>query len=110
MYRMKAHQNFITWLLTVPRGRIFLYICSKFVVSNKLGTNKPNLDHILRERGGRLTGREDKRCVESLLALVVNSKFRPLSHVLRDTFTWRHILGYILEEPEKQSDWLKQQH
>lgn len=66
---MKAREDFITWLLTVPRGRIFLCVSSKFGVNNKLRTNKPNLNHILQERGGRLTCREDKRCVESLLSL-----------------------------------------
>lgn len=79
---MKAHQDFITWLLTVPRERIFSYVFSKFGVNNKLRTNKSNLDYILQERGGRLTCREDKRCAVSFLAQVTNSVFRLVGHVL----------------------------
>lgn len=67
-------------------------------------TNQPNLDHIVQERGGRLTRREDKRCVESLLAQVTNSTFRLLGHVLKATFAGLHILNYVIKEPEKQSD------
>lgn len=63
VFQMKAQQYFITWFLTVLRGRIFLDVSSKFGVNNKLRINKPNLNHILQERGGRLTCREDKRCV-----------------------------------------------
>lgn len=55
MYWMKAHQNFITWLLTVPRGRIFLYISSKFRVNNKLRiTNKTPTTFCKREEVDRL--------------------------------------------------------
>lgn len=102
VYQMKAHQDFITWLLTVPRGRMFFYVSSKFGGNNKLRTNKPKLGHILQERGGRLTCREDKICLESLQ--FTNSMFRPLGHILRVTFSQLHISSYILEEPEKQSD------
>lgn len=100
---MKAQQYFITWLLTVPRGRIFLNNSSKFGVNNKLRIDKPNLNHILQERGGRLTCRENKRCA---VILRLRHKFRvqALGPCLKSHFC------YVLTEPEKQSDVVEWKH
>lgn len=105
---MKAQQYFITRLLTVPGGKIFLDVFSKFGVNNKLRIKKPNLNHILQERGGRLTCREDMRCVVIL-------RLRHRFHVQAlgpcfESLLPSCIFCYVLKEPEKQSDLVEWKH